>query len=86
MRTIVIYKDASEHARAVIDFLREFQARTGKQPETMNPESPQGSSFCETYDIMEYPAIIALDNEGRLLNQWSGLPLPTINEVSYYMQ
>ncbi|HEX6462125.1 MAG TPA: hypothetical protein VFZ58_02500 [Candidatus Saccharimonadales bacterium] len=84
MRIIVIYKDNSEHARPVIDFLREFKARTGRELETLNPESREGASFCETYDIVEYPTLIALDDEGRMLNQWIGLPLPTINEISYY--
>jgi len=86
MRTLVIYKDESEHARPVIDFLREFKVRTGKEPETVDPESREGIMFCETYDIVEYPTIIALDDEGRMLNQWTGLPLPTINEISYYNQ
>lgn len=84
MRTIVIYKDNSEHARAVFDFLREFKARTGRELDTLDPESREGVSFCETYDIVEYPTLIALDDEGRMINQWTGLPLPTINEISYY--
>ena len=84
MRTIIIYKDNSEHARAVIEFLREFKARTGKEPDTLEPESREGIMFCETYGIVQYPTVIALDDQGRMLNQWTGLPLPTISEISYY--
>lgn len=86
MRAYVVYKQESDHARAVTDFLREFNSRTGKKLEIIDPESPSGSGFCETYDIMEYPTIIATDNNGVLQNEWIGLPLPLIDEVSYYAE
>lgn len=86
MKAYVIYKIESDHARAVTDFLRDFQSRTGKKIETIDPESSDGSSFCRTYDIVEYPTVIATDNNGVLQNQWRGLPLPLIDEVSYYAE
>jgi hypothetical protein len=33
---------------------------------------------------MEYPTLIAITDDGQVQNQWKGLPLPTISEVSYY--
>ena len=84
MRTIVIFKDDSEQARAVLDFLREFEHRTGRQLEVMDPDSREGAGFCATYDIVEYPTMIALDDGGQLQQMWRGPPLPTISEVSYY--
>jgi hypothetical protein len=86
MKAYVVYKVESDHARAVTDFLRDFERRTGKKLEEVNPESPSGSAFCETYDIMEYPTVIATDNNGVLQNEWRGLPLPLMDEVSYYAQ
>lgn len=86
MRTIIIYKDASEHARPVIEFMREFKQRTGKEVETLDPDSPDGAQFCRAYDIVEYPTMVALDSGGQLQQLWRGLPLPTISEVSYYVQ
>jgi hypothetical protein len=84
MRVIVIYKIESDHARSVTDYLRDFERVTGRTLETMDPESREGISFCETYDIVEYPTIIALDDSGKLQNMWRGRQLPTIGEVSYY--
>ncbi|MBI3494845.1 hypothetical protein HY004_02580 [Candidatus Saccharibacteria bacterium] len=84
MKAYVVYKSESDHARSVTDFLRDFESRTGKKIEQVNPESASGSSFCETYDIMEYPTIVATDDNGVLLNEWRGQPLPLIDEVSYY--
>jgi hypothetical protein len=85
MRAVVIFKEETDYARQVYDYLRDFERQTGKSLETLNPESGEGISFCETYDILEYPTIIALSNEGTPLNQWRGLPLPTISEVSFYV-
>ena len=81
-----IYKDQTDYARQVLDYLRDFQRQTGHELEVMDPESLAGIDFCRTYDIMAMPTMIALSDDGALQNTWSGLPLPTISEVSYYVQ
>lgn len=85
MKVTVIYKDSSEHAREVIDYLRDFERQTGHKLETIEPDSPDGTDFCRTYDIVEYPTIVAFSDDGVMQNMWRGLPLPTISEVSYYI-
>ena len=84
MRVIIIYKEQSDHAREVTSYLRDFKRQTGRDLETINPDTREGADFCRVYDIVEYPSIIALDDDGRLRNFWRGRPLPTISEVSYY--
>lgn len=84
MRVVVVYKNMSEHARAVETFLGDFARQTGKILETLDPETRDGSSFCQVYDIVEYPTVVALDDDGRVQNMWRGEMLPTISEVSYY--
>lgn len=84
MRTAVIYKVESDHAREVLDYLRDFTRRTGRTLEEIDPESRDGANFCRVYDIVEYPTVVALSDDGRLLHQWRGRPLPTISEVSFY--
>jgi len=86
MRVVVIYKDQTDYARQVTDYLRDFKRQTGHDLEELNPESPEGIDFCRTYDILQFPTMIALSNDGALQNTWAGLPLPTISEVSYYVQ
>ena len=85
MRTVVVYKLESDHAREVLDYLRDFQRQTGHELEEINPESPDGAHFFRTYDIVEYPTVVALSDGGQLQNMWRGRPLPTISEVSYYV-
>jgi len=84
MRVVVIYKDRTDYARQVTDYLHDFNRQTGRELETMDPETPDGVSFCRTYDILQFPTIVALSDDGQLLHMWKGLPLPTISEVSYY--
>lgn len=84
MRVAVIYRYESDHARPVLDYLRDVKRQTGYEIEEIDPDTREGSGFCRTYDIVEYPTIIALDDSGGLQHMWRGLPLPTISEVSYY--
>jgi hypothetical protein len=85
MRTVVVYKDNSEHARTVSDYLRDFSRQTGHELDVLDPTTKEGADFCRAYDIVEYPSLVALSDDGALQNLWRGLPLPTISEVSYYV-
>jgi hypothetical protein len=86
MRVVVVYKEQTDYARTVIDYFRDFKQQTTHDLEAMDPESPAGISFCETYDITQFPTMIAIADDGTLQNMWVGLPFPTISEVSYYVQ
>lgn len=68
------------------DYLADFTRQTGRTLETMDPETPDGVSFCRTYDILEFPTLVALSDDGQMQTMWKGKPLPTINEVSYYVR
>ena len=84
MRVFVVYKYDSEHARSVIDYIRDMKHQTGYDLEEIDPDTREGASICRTYDIVEYPSIVATSRDGALQTMWRGLPLPTISEVSYY--
>ena len=86
MKITIVYREESDHAREVFDFLRDFEKRKGQTIEEINPDSPRNEFFIQAYDIIEYPTILALTDEGKVLNQWRGRPLPMIDEVSYYLR
>jgi hypothetical protein len=86
MRVVIVYKNESDHARDVLDFLRDFERQTGHILDTMDPDTVEGELFCRAYDIVEYPTVIALSDDSAMQNTWNGLPLPTISEVSFYVQ
>ena len=85
MRVVVVYKQQTDYARRVDDFMFDFKRQTGRELETLDPDTRDGSSFTAAYDIVEYPTIIAISDDGQVQNTWRGLPLPTISEVSYYV-
>ena len=84
MRVVVLWRDNTDYAREVISWLEEFRRRTGKELESLSPDELEGLALAETYDIMQYPTILAMTSDGGLHETWSGTPLPMIDEVAYY--
>lgn len=85
MRLAIVYKYESDHAREVLDYLRDFEHQTGHIIETIDPDTKDGADTCRAYDIVEYPSVLAISDDGHLQNMWRGRPLPTISEVSFYV-
>ena len=84
MRVVIVTKENTDYARAVEMFVQDFMRQTGRTLEVLDPDTAEGDSLCRTYDIVQYPTVIALGNDGQMQNMWAGETLPTINEVSYY--
>lgn len=83
MRVVCIFRDNQDYSRSVNEWLENFRRQTGREIEIMNPDT--NTSFCETYDVVEYPTILALDNNGAVRATWRGKSLPLVNEVLFYM-
>lgn len=85
MKTVVLYRPNSEHARGVEEFIREFSRRNPQvKVETMNIDGREGMATASLYDIMAYPAILALRDDGGADNVWQGEVLPLLDEVASY--
>lgn len=85
MRVVCVWRRESDYGRAVEEWLTEFAKRTGEEIENMNPDTREGVGFCRVYDVVEYPTILALDDNGAVLASWRGKMLPTFDEVSYWL-
>jgi hypothetical protein len=86
MRLTIIYRDNSEHARPVTDFLEMLRRRyPDKKPEILDIDTRIGASMATLHGISQYPALIVTSFEGRVLQQWEGLPMPLIDEVAGMM-
>ena len=83
MRVVCIYRDNQDYSRSVTEWLENIRRQTGREIETMDPDHNPG--FCEAYDIVEYPTILALGANGEVRASWCGTTLPLINEVLFYM-
>ncbi|MBQ6147536.1 hypothetical protein IJI70_01705 [Candidatus Saccharibacteria bacterium] len=86
MRVVVIGKEFSEYNREVEDFMRDFEARTGVEVERINPETKEGETFCRARDVVQYPTVIVETEEGKILGEYRGTPLPGIDEVFSYLK
>lgn len=84
MRVVVVTKEATDYARGVTEWLHDFTRQTGRTLETVDPDTRIGADFCRVYDIVEYPTVVAMGDDGQMQQLWRGMPLPTISEVSYY--
>ena len=84
MKLVVLYRPKSEHARQVEEYLHEFQARYATTAQVLDVDSKEGMIQAELYDIVSYPAILALNEDGQLLMSWVGGELPLMDEVASY--
>jgi len=84
MRLVMVYREASEARLSVESFMRDFEFQTGGgKIETIDPDTRAGAAFCRSYDIVEYPTLVALGPDGTPLEVWRGT-LPTISDASLY--
>ncbi len=81
----MLYRPNSEHARVVEDFVRDFaKQHSGGRLDLVDLDTRDGSSTASLYDVMQYPAILAVADDGRLIKEWEGQNLPLMNELAYY--
>ena len=83
MRVVCVYRDNQDYSRSVSEWLENVRRQTGREIEIIDPDKE--SAFCEAYDIVEYPTILAIGEQGDIRASWRGRDLPLINEVLYYM-
>lgn len=84
MRIVCIWRDNEDYSRMVSEWIHEFEHRTGREIENISPDSREGESLCNAYDVVEYPTILALGNDGSVKASWRGKTLPLIDEVAYW--
>jgi hypothetical protein len=85
MRLLILYRPDSEHRRMIEEFVHEYQLR--HQPrhlEVMSVDTREGSATASLYDVMQYPAILVLQNDGFVQQMWQGEQLPRMEEVAAY--
>ncbi len=84
MKVLIIYRPDSEHARKTEEYAREISMRHDRAIELVNLNTREGAAMATLYEIMQYPAILALADDGQLLKAWQGPIFPLIDEVVYY--
>jgi len=70
----------------VLEFVHDYEYRTGRKLSLYDLNTREGAAVASLYDVMQYPAVIAVANDGQLLQSWQGGSLPLMNDVMYYDQ
>ena len=67
-------------------FVRDLQHQhdVGNKVEVLSVDTRDGASTAALYDIWQFPAILALAEDGRVLNTWQGEQMPLMDEVAAY--
>lgn len=87
MKVLILYRPRSGHGRLVEEFIENFHRHNqDRKIEAIDIDSRDGWSMASLYDIVQYPALLALTGDGQLLRSWQGESLPLMNEVAYYAQ
>lgn len=87
MKVLILYRPNSEHATVVESFVRDFQHQhdMGNRVDLVSINTREGSATAALYDIWQFPTIMAVGDDGRMLNMWQGEPLPLMDEVIGYV-
>ncbi|NBU34505.1 hypothetical protein EB118_11975 [bacterium] len=85
MKIVILYKPNSDHGRVVEEYLHEFAVRNPEVSfNALSVETREGANTATLYDVMQYPSMLALRQDGSIAKSWQGLPLPLINDVAYF--
>ncbi len=85
MKVTIFYRPDSEHARSVEEFVHEFERRYPGTPITlMDIDTIEGTEAGGIYDVIQYPTVLALSNDGSTLQRWDNGMMPLMGELVYY--
>lgn len=84
MKILILYYPVSEYARKIEEFAHDIERQQGVKTELVSLETREGAATASLYDIVRYPAVLALRETGDLMQFWSGEELPLMNEVASY--
>lgn len=85
MRVVCVWREQEDYSRTVEEWITEFERRTGHEIESVSPDGREGVEFCQAYDIVEYPTMMALGERGEVLAMWRGREMPLFDEVAYWL-
>lgn len=85
MKLLILYRARSEQAQTVDPFIRDLKMQhPAARLEVLDLDSRDGIAMATLYDVMHYPAILALRDDGSVIHSWEGETLPLLDEVAYY--
>jgi hypothetical protein len=85
MRVVILYHPNAEFAGLSEDYKRDFErTHRDKKIDLISLETVQGAEMAKLYDVVRYPAILAMADDGQLLRLWQDRPFPIMDQVAAY--
>lgn len=85
MKVCILYHPHSELSRAIEEYAHDFERTRGKKIDLISLETREGSALASLYDIIQYPALLVIREDGQIVKDWQGDLLPLMDEVSGYL-
>jgi hypothetical protein len=87
MKVLILYRPHSEHSSSVDNFVRDLERiYPGNKVVLTDVDSVEGIQQLQLYDILQYPSVLVLADDGSVLNSWVGEPLPLVDSVAGYLR
>lgn len=88
MKVLVLYRPESDHRARIEEFISNFGANNSfsSKIDVINVDSREGVSVASLYDVMRYPAVLVVRDDGIMQKLWQGIDeIPLVNEVQGYI-
>lgn len=85
MKVLLFYRKDTEYSRAVDEFVHDLSHQYPEAEVSMiDVDTQEGSRQAVTYDVVQYPTVIAVRDDGGTLQRWDAGQLPLMNEVAFF--
>lgn len=84
MKIAILYRPKSEQEGKALDYARDYKQLKGKELDLVSLDSIEGDNMAKLYGITQYPAVVAIKEDGQLEQLWQGEAWPQMNELDYY--
>jgi hypothetical protein len=86
MRTVILYHPKDEFAGMAEDYARDFHRKYAAKPEIklVSLDEVEGTQMAELYDVVRFPALLAVGPDSQLQKMWQDQPWPLLDEVAAY--
>ena len=84
MKLCILYHTNDENTRSVEEFVSNFKYYSDHSVDLISLETKEGASMAQLYDIVDYPAILVIRDDGQLSHFWQGKGFPQIDEILGY--
>ena len=81
MKIVALYHPNTEFAKMVEDYIRDYERKSGFTIDLISLETTDGANMAKLYDIVRYPALLALREDAQLIQSWQGEILPLMSEL-----